>query len=101
MEKIILNTDLPGIKLLKKGKVRDLYDFGDKILIVCTDRISVFDCVLLEGIPLKGKVLNQLSAFWFRKTEDLIPNHMLSTDVEDFPSRLSPFKVCLREELCW
>ncbi|HDN85286.1 MAG TPA: phosphoribosylaminoimidazolesuccinocarboxamide synthase [Candidatus Aerophobetes bacterium] len=95
MKEVILKTDLPGIKLFKRGKVRDLYDLGDKLLIVCTDRISVFDCVLSEGIPLKGKILNQLSAFWFKKTENLISNHMISTDIKDFPSQVLPFKSLL------
>jgi len=92
MEKVILQTNLPGVSVFKKGKVRDLYDFGDKILIICTDRISAFDCVLLEGIPLKGAVLNQLSRFWFEKTKDLVPNHMISTDLKDLPSLPSSFE---------
>ena len=96
MEKVITKTNLPGLKLLKRGKVRDIYDFGDKLLIVSTDRISAFDCVLEEGIPLKGKVLNQLSSFWFKKTEHIIENHMISTNLEDFPPEVLSFKDILQ-----
>jgi len=96
MEKVITKTNLPELKLLKRGKVRDIYDFGDKLLIVSTDRISAFDCVLEEGIPLKGKVLNQLSSFWFKKTEHIIENHMISTNLEDFPPEVLSFKDILQ-----
>lgn len=96
MEKVIIKTNLPELKLLKRGKVRDIYDFGDKLLIVSTDRISAFDCVLEEGIPLKGKVLNQLSSFWFKKTEHIIENHMISTNLEDFPPEVLSFKDILQ-----
>ena len=73
---VLTNTDLP-LSLFRRGKVRDVYDLGDKLLIVSTDRISAFDVVLACGIPDKGKVLNQLSAFWFRKTAHIIPNHVV------------------------
>ena len=73
---ILLETNLP-LRLLRRGKVRDVYDLGDKLLIVSTDRISAFDCVLPYGIPSKGKVLNQLSAFWFKKTTHIVPNHLI------------------------
>jgi len=69
----------------RQGKVRDLYDFGDRLLIVATDRISAFDYVLGSGIPDKGKVLTQLSAFWFDQTRAIVPNHLLSIDVGDYP----------------
>ena len=91
MEHVLTHTNFPGIKLFKKGKVRDIYDCGDKLIMVSTDRISAFDCVLSEGISLKGKVLNQLSAFWFEKTKNITSNHMISAYPEDFPSQLSPF----------
>ena len=68
-----------------KGKVRDIYDLGERILMVATDRISAFDVILPNGIPAKGEVLNRISEFWFRKTEHIIPNHMISTDPRDFP----------------
>jgi phosphoribosylaminoimidazole-succinocarboxamide synthase len=73
---VLTNTDLP-LSLFRRGKVRDVYDLGDKLLIVCTDRISAFDVVLPCGIPDKGNVLNQLSAFWFQKTARIVPNHVM------------------------
>jgi phosphoribosylaminoimidazole-succinocarboxamide synthase len=73
---VLLETNLP-LPLFRRGKVRDVYDLGDKLLIVSTDRISAFDVVLLCGIPDKGKVLNQLSAFWFKKTAHILPNHLI------------------------
>ena len=76
----VIETDLP-LPLHKRGKVRDIYDLGDRLLIVATDRISAFDVVLQNAIPNKGKALNRLSVFWFRKTDDIIPNHIL--DVVD------------------
>jgi phosphoribosylaminoimidazole-succinocarboxamide synthase len=78
---VLLNTDLP-LPLFFRGKVRDTYDLGDRLLIVATDRISAFDVVLPCGIPNKGLVLNQLSAFWFNQTKDLVPNHLVEA-VED------------------
>ncbi|HIE52158.1 MAG TPA: phosphoribosylaminoimidazolesuccinocarboxamide synthase, partial [Armatimonadetes bacterium] len=85
---VLLETNLPGVPLLKRGKVRDIYDLGDCLLIVATDRISAFDCVLPTGIPGKGKILTGLSQFWFEYTADLVPNHLLSTNVADFPPPL-------------
>ena len=72
---IILKTHLP-LSLLKRGKVRDIYDLGEKLLIVSTDRISAFDVVLPNGIPCKGEALNRLSAYWFNETQDIIKNHI-------------------------
>lgn len=80
----VLQTDFP-LPLFGKGKVRDTYDLGDKLLIVATDRISAFDSVLPTGIPGKGQVLTALSAFWFGLTADVAPNHMISIDPNDFP----------------
>ncbi len=82
---IVLETHFPDIPPPKRGKVRDIYDLGDKILIVATDRISAFDVVLPNGIPEKGKVLTQISNHWFEKTRDIIPNHLISTDIDDYP----------------
>ena len=81
----VLTTDLGDLKLLNRGKVRDIYDCGDSLLIVTTDRISAFDVILPEGIPHKGKVLSQLSAFWFEVMRDVIPHHLISMNIEDFP----------------
>jgi phosphoribosylaminoimidazole-succinocarboxamide synthase len=81
---VVLQTDLP-LPLFGRGKVRDTYDLGERLLMVATDRLSAFDCVLPNGIPDKGRVLTHLSAFWFDRTKDLIPNHLLSTDPTDLP----------------
>lgn len=87
MSSIILKTEFPELKLSGRGKVRDIYDLGEMLLIVTTDRISAFDVIMNEGIPDKGYVLTQISTFWFRLMEDIIPNHIISTDVKDFPSQ--------------
>jgi len=84
-EKAILYTDLPGAVSRRFGKVRDIYDYGDCLLIVATDRISAFDCVMPNGIPGKGKILTALSKFWFDKTQHILPNHIISMDPADFP----------------
>jgi len=81
----VVETSLSGLKLLGRGKVRDIYEVDGKLLLVASDRISAFDVVMPDGIPGKGKVLNQISAFWFGMLADVIPNHMLSTDVDEFP----------------
>ena len=81
----ILNTELEGLTLHRRGKVRDVYEIDDRLLIVATDRISAFDYVLGSGIPDKGKVLTQLSGFWFERMGDLVPHHLISTDVQAFP----------------
>ena len=91
MAQPILQTDLPGLKLAGRGKVRDIYDLGETLLIVTTDRISAFDVIMNEPVPDKGFVLTQISAFWFRQMEDIIPNHIISTDVGDFPSECKPY----------
>jgi len=85
---ILLNINLPGIKLFKKGKVRNVFDLGDKLLLVASDRISAFDSVMPNGIPDKGKVLTQLSAFWFDFTKQIIDNHMISANVDEFPDEI-------------
>ena len=83
---VVLETNLSGLTLARRGKVRDVYDLGDHLLIVATDRISAFDYVLGSGIPDKGRVLTQLSAFWFHKIADLTPHHLVSVNVDDFPA---------------
>jgi phosphoribosylaminoimidazole-succinocarboxamide synthase len=81
-------TELKGVSLAARGKVRDIYDLGDALLIVASDRLSAFDYVLPNPIPDKGKVLNQISEFWFERFADIIPNHVISTDVSAFPAPL-------------
>ena len=93
---IFLKTDFPGLKLLRRGKVRDVYDLGDKLLIVATDRISCFDVVLGCGIPEKGRVLTKISLFWFDYLKDIIENHLLSSDVEKYPKKLTPYRDILK-----
>ena len=93
---VITETHFDGMKLLKRGKVRDLYDAGEHLLIVATDRLSAYDVVMPQGIPWKGQVLTQISKFWFDYTKDLLPNHMVSTDVKDFPRECAPHADALR-----
>jgi len=88
----IKKTDLPGVKLHGRGKVRDIYDIGEHLLIVATDRLSAFDVVLPTPIPDKGKVLTQMSAFWFEHFKDFVANHLVSTDVNDYPKNLHQFR---------
>ncbi len=87
---LVLQTDLPGFKPPKRGKVRDIYDLGDALLIVATDRISAFDVVLPNAIPDKGRVLTQISKYWFSRTENIVKNHLISTDIQDFPAECKP-----------
>ena len=89
---IILKTNFPKLKLLKCGKVRDIYDAGEHYLIVSTDRLSAFDVIMAQGIPYKGKVLTKISEFWFNLTKDIIPNHVVTTDVNKFPSEFHQYK---------
>ena len=84
----LLETRLNGVAPHRQGKVRDIFDLGDSLLMVATDRISAFDYVLGSGIPDKGKVLTQLSAFWFEKTAGIVPNHLLTMDVREFPGEM-------------
>jgi len=90
----ILTCDLPGITKVRSGKVREIFDLGDSLLFVATDRISAFDCILPNPIPSKGAVLNQISAFWFKKF-DFVQNHQLAVDFADFPASLKKFEAQL------
>ena len=85
MEKIIVETNLPDLKLLRRGKVRDVYEVGEHLLIIATDRISAFDVVLPNGIAGKGKVLTQISLYWFGQVKDIIENHIVATEVKEYP----------------
>lgn len=87
----LLKTDLGATPLIGRGKVRDLYAVGDALLLVATDRISAFDHVLATGIPGKGKILTQISLFWFDLVRDIVPNHLIATEVRDFPAELHPY----------
>ncbi|MFH0856173.1 MAG: phosphoribosylaminoimidazolesuccinocarboxamide synthase [Candidatus Omnitrophota bacterium] len=91
-KEVLLGTDFKGLKLFRKGKVRDVYDLGDKLLIVSTDRISCFDAVLPCGIPYKGEVLTALSCFWFDFLKDIIPSHFITADVNKYPKELRQFE---------
>jgi phosphoribosylaminoimidazole-succinocarboxamide synthase len=96
MEPVLWQSDLPGLPAPRRGKVRDVYDLGDTLLIVASDRLSAYDHVLQPGIPGKGKILNQLSNFWFSRLEERVRHHLLATDPADFPAVLAPFKEQLR-----
>jgi phosphoribosylaminoimidazole-succinocarboxamide synthase len=87
----VLQLDLPGVPKIKSGKVREIFDLGDRLLFVATDRISAFDCIMPNGIPRKGEVLTQISYFWFAQTEKFQPNHLLSRANEPLPAKLEPF----------
>src|SRR5262252_1947594 len=91
----LLRLELPGFKKLKSGKVRDIFDLGDLLLFVATDRISAFDCIMPNGIPRKGEVLTQISYFWFAQTESFQPNHLISHSGDPLPSSLEPFACTL------
>lgn len=95
MEDVVLETNLEGLELASRGKVRDIYDLDDKLLIISTDRISAFDCILPNGIPNKGKVLTALSEFWFKKLENTIGNHMITTNTEEYPPEARKHKKTL------
>jgi len=96
MEEIVLETKLADIPLLKRGKVRDIYDLGEYILLVATDRISAFDVVLPSGIPGKGRILTEISLFWFSQMEHMIKNHLVAADINDFPKQLQNYTAVLR-----
>ncbi len=94
--KVITQTNFSNLKLLKRGKVRDLYELSDYYLIVSTDRLSAFDVIMNEGIPYKGIILNQISNFWFEFSKDLIENHIVSTNVDEYPKECKPHSEDLR-----
>ena len=96
MPQSVYRTEFPDLTLRGRGKVRDVYDLGDELLMVATDRLSAFDYVLPNPIPDKGKVLNQIAGFWFDRTRDIIGNHVVSLDVDEFPSQLREHADVLR-----
>ncbi len=89
---IVMKTDFPDLKLANRGKVRDIYDLGEHLLIVTSDRISAFDVIMDQGIPNKGFVLTQISKFWFERMTDIIPNHIVATEVNDFPTATHKYR---------
>ncbi|ABW68173.1 phosphoribosylaminoimidazolesuccinocarboxamide synthase [Desulfosudis oleivorans] len=95
MDQVVYHTDFPGLNLLKRGKVRDVYDFGDRLLIVATDRLSAFDVVMPDPIPGKGEILTQISLFWFDQVKDIVRNHLISSDVNDYPEACRPYAETL------
>ncbi|HSD94090.1 MAG TPA: phosphoribosylaminoimidazolesuccinocarboxamide synthase [Syntrophales bacterium] len=92
----LYQTDLKGLKLVNRGKVRDLYDLGEYLLIVATDRISAFDVIMPNPIPGKGEILTKLSEFWFRQMADIIGNHLVTTDVDQYPVECRPHRDVLK-----
>ena len=98
----LMETKLPGVPLWRRGKVRDVYDLGDELLVVATDRLSAFDVVLPTGIPGKGILLTQMSLFWFDLLKDVVPHHVLSADVAEYPAELRPLRATSsRAARCW
>ena len=93
---VVTRTEFADLELLSRGKVRDIYGVDDKIILVATDRISAFDCVIPNGIPDKGAVLTALSEFWFDRMKDIVKNHIISTDVSEYPPATEPYRDVLR-----
>ncbi|MCE2487049.1 MAG: phosphoribosylaminoimidazolesuccinocarboxamide synthase [Desulfurellaceae bacterium] len=92
MSELVLQTTIDGLPAPRRGKVRDIYETDDYLLIVATDRVSAFDVVLPDGIPGKGQVLTQVSGFWFGQLADLVPHHLISLEVADFPAACQPYR---------
>ncbi|MBI5396548.1 MAG: phosphoribosylaminoimidazolesuccinocarboxamide synthase, partial [Verrucomicrobia bacterium] len=88
----LLTINIPGLKKLRSGKVREIFDLDDRLLFLATDRISAFDVIMPTGIPLKGRVLSSISKFWFEKTAHIIPNHVLTMEFADFPAQLQSYR---------
>ena len=99
--KVVVRTNFEDLPLKGRGKVRDIYDLGETLLIVATDRISAFDVVMPNPIPDKGMVLTQISRFWFEATKEIVPNHLISTEVEDFPETCRPYHEILAGRTMW
>ncbi|MBW1741335.1 MAG: phosphoribosylaminoimidazolesuccinocarboxamide synthase [Deltaproteobacteria bacterium] len=97
MEVTLYDTVFPDLNLLRQGKVRDIYDLGDALLMVATDRISAFDVVMPTPIPGKGRILTQMSRFWFEMMEGIIPNHLITADVAQFPEVCHPYVDMIRD----
>ncbi|MFY9943866.1 MAG: phosphoribosylaminoimidazolesuccinocarboxamide synthase [Desulfobacterales bacterium] len=96
MQQPVYETNFPELNLIKRGKVRDLYDLGEALLIVATDRISAFDVIMPDPIPGKGVILTQISLFWFEVMESLVAHHVISGNVDQFPAACRPYADTLR-----
>src|SRR5688572_31080565 len=96
MNEPLLQIDLPGIRKVKSGKVREIFDLGDRLLMVATDRISAFDVIMPNGIPRKGEVLTQISFFWFERFASWMPNHLLAGANDSLPKALQPRAIMLQ-----
>ena len=101
MKEAVYKTNFPEAKLAKTGKVRDMYDLGDSFLMVATDRISAFDVIMPNPIPDKGKILTRMSLFWFDVMKPLIPNHVITADVGDYPKLFFPYAEILDDRSIW
>src|SRR5437764_6385200 len=95
MNEPLLQIELPGVRKIKSGKVREMFDLGDRLLLAATDRISAFDCIMPNGIPRKGEVLTQISFFWFERFASMTPNHLLARADDPLPPGLAPFAAQL------
>ena len=93
MNGIVVETNFLDLQLFKRGKVRDVYEIADRLLIVATDRVSAFDVIMADPIPGKGQILTEISTFWFQTMEDVIPNHLISTRVQDYPPQCQQYKA--------
>ncbi|MCG6960822.1 phosphoribosylaminoimidazolesuccinocarboxamide synthase [bacterium BMS3Abin03] len=96
-DKVVLKTNFPKLKLFARGKVRDIYEVGDYLLLVSTDRLSAFDVIMNQGIPYKGMVLTKISEFWFNLTRNIIPNHLITSNVSQYPEICSEYSEELKE----
>lgn len=92
MAQIVMQTDFPDLKMVNRGKVREMYDLGEHLMMVTSDRISAFDVIMDQGIPYKGQVLNSFSKFWFDQMLDILPHHIVSTNVDDFPAETHKYR---------
>ena len=95
MSKAVIETNISTIPLMKQGKVRDIYDLGPNLLMIATDRISAFDVIMPDPIPDKGKILTQISLFWYQVMKDLVPNHLVTSDFEDYPPECRSYRAQL------
>ena len=96
MKQAVFETNFPELNLIKRGKVRDIYDLGDILLMVASDRISAFDVIMPDPIPEKGKILTKISIFWFETMKSLLPNHLISSNVDEYPAICKPYAEILR-----